>query len=233
MRVVLLRRPAGGGAGRDESLGSMKQRYEGKDLQGLVDLGHDQGYLTFDQVNDFLSQDVASPTDLRAALESFEDMDIKVLEEFAGPAPHRRRRIPRRRSARTRREPNRRTYRRPPEMATNKVRSQRGAQLLRRRASFFFLWDLACETWRQPPTVYPSAGDRPKPQVPIAGAAPEHRSVGLRLAVPMLPGHSECDHGGQARDRYPVSDRRLSAQLDGAAPARLHAAENSAPIAAA
>src|SRR6266849_1333424 len=59
----------------------MKQKYEGKDLQGLVDLGREQGYLTFDQVNNFLPQDVASPTDLRAALESFEDMDIKVLEE--------------------------------------------------------------------------------------------------------------------------------------------------------
>jgi RNA polymerase primary sigma factor len=59
----------------------MKQKYEGKDLQGLVDLGREQGYLTFDQVNDFLPQDVASPTDLRAALESFEDMDIKVLDE--------------------------------------------------------------------------------------------------------------------------------------------------------
>src|ERR1700684_3260593 len=59
----------------------MKQKYEGKDLQGLFDLGREQGYLTFDQVNDFLPQDVASPTDLRAALESFEDMDIKVLEE--------------------------------------------------------------------------------------------------------------------------------------------------------
>ncbi len=59
----------------------MKAKYEGKDLQGLVDLGREQGYLTFDQVNDFLPQDVASPTDLRAALESFEDMDIKVLDE--------------------------------------------------------------------------------------------------------------------------------------------------------
>src|SRR3984893_17800799 len=59
----------------------MKQKYEGKDLQGLVDLCREQGYLTFEQVNDFLPQDVASPTDLRAALESFEDMDIKVLEE--------------------------------------------------------------------------------------------------------------------------------------------------------
>src|SRR5438105_4899303 len=81
MRVVLLRRPAGGGAGRDESLGSMKPKYEGKDLQGLVDLGREQGYLTFEQVNDFLPQDVSTPTDLRAALDSFEDLDIKVLEE--------------------------------------------------------------------------------------------------------------------------------------------------------
>src|SRR5260221_13864408 len=59
----------------------MKQKYEGKHLQSLVDLGREQGYLTFEQVNDFLPRDVASPTDLRAALESFEDMDIKVLEE--------------------------------------------------------------------------------------------------------------------------------------------------------
>ena len=59
----------------------MKPKYEGKDLQGLVDLGREQGYLTFDQVNDFLPQDVASPTDVRAALDSFEDLDIKVLEE--------------------------------------------------------------------------------------------------------------------------------------------------------
>src|ERR1700704_460442 len=66
-------------AGR--KLKRMKQKYEGKDLQGFVDLGREQGYLTFDQVNDFLPQDVASPTDLRAALDSFEDLDIKVLEE--------------------------------------------------------------------------------------------------------------------------------------------------------
>jgi len=59
----------------------MKQKYEGKDLQGLVDLGREQGYLTFDQVNDFLPQDVSSPADLRSALESFEDMDIKILDE--------------------------------------------------------------------------------------------------------------------------------------------------------
>ena len=35
MRVVLLRRTADGKVGRDESLGSMKQKYEGKDLHGF------------------------------------------------------------------------------------------------------------------------------------------------------------------------------------------------------
>jgi RNA polymerase primary sigma factor len=59
----------------------MKQKYEGKDLQSLVELGREQGYLTFDQVNDFLPQDVSSPTDLRSALGSFQDMDIKVLAD--------------------------------------------------------------------------------------------------------------------------------------------------------
>src|ERR1700722_20163691 len=59
----------------------MKQKYEGTDLQSLVELGREQGYLTFDQVNDFLPRDVSSPTDLRSALESFQDMDIKLLAD--------------------------------------------------------------------------------------------------------------------------------------------------------
>src|SRR5713226_5231248 len=62
----------------------MNHKHEAKDPQGLVNLGREQGYLTFDQVNDFLPQDVASPGDLRAALESFEGMDIKVLDEVPG-----------------------------------------------------------------------------------------------------------------------------------------------------
>src|SRR6267154_941508 len=78
-RVVGVTLAANARAGR--KLKRMKQKHEGKDLQGLVDLGREQGYLTFEQVNDYLPQDVASPTDLRAALDSFEDLDIKVLEE--------------------------------------------------------------------------------------------------------------------------------------------------------
>ena len=59
----------------------MKQKYEGQDLQSLFELGREQGYLTFDQVNDFLPQAVSSPTDLRSALERFKDMDIKILAD--------------------------------------------------------------------------------------------------------------------------------------------------------
>jgi RNA polymerase primary sigma factor len=62
----------------------MKHKYESKDLQGLVNLGREQGYITFDQVNEHLPQDVASAGDLRAALESFDGMDIKVLDEVPG-----------------------------------------------------------------------------------------------------------------------------------------------------
>jgi RNA polymerase primary sigma factor len=61
----------------------MKQKYEGKDLLSLVELGREQGYLTFDQINNFLPQEISSPTDLRSALESFQDMDIKILADVA------------------------------------------------------------------------------------------------------------------------------------------------------
>jgi RNA polymerase primary sigma factor len=54
---------------------------EEKKLQGLIDIGHEQGYLTLDQVNDFLPEEVSSSTDLRSALHSFEDLRIKVLDD--------------------------------------------------------------------------------------------------------------------------------------------------------
>ena len=37
--------------------------------------------MTFDQVNGFLPEEVSSSTDLRSALQSFEDMHIKVLDD--------------------------------------------------------------------------------------------------------------------------------------------------------
>ena len=59
----------------------MKQMYERKTLEGFVNPGREQGYQTFDQIDGFRPQDVATTADLRAAPESFEDMDIKVVEE--------------------------------------------------------------------------------------------------------------------------------------------------------
>jgi RNA polymerase primary sigma factor len=62
-------------------LKSMNQRPARRDLESLVDLGSTQGYLTFDQVDGLLPQNVTSPTELRRALESFEHLDIKVIDE--------------------------------------------------------------------------------------------------------------------------------------------------------
>src|SRR3984885_11356655 len=52
----------------------MKQKYKGKDLQSLEELGREQGYLAFDQVGGFLPQ--------RSA-ESFQERDIKVRAGLA------------------------------------------------------------------------------------------------------------------------------------------------------
>src|SRR5271170_5010868 len=59
----------------------MKQKYDGRSPQSLVELGREQGYLTHDQINDFLPQNVSSPADLRCVLESFHDMDISILAD--------------------------------------------------------------------------------------------------------------------------------------------------------
>src|SRR5215471_7611780 len=73
-------RPDNGEAGRAEAYNrSVKQKYEGKDLQ--VALGREQGYLALDQVNGFKPEEVSSSTDLRSALPSFEDLRIKVPDD--------------------------------------------------------------------------------------------------------------------------------------------------------
>src|SRR5215472_13460415 len=74
---------ANGEAGRAEAYNRrVKQKYEENDLQGLVHLGRKQGYLTLDQVNGFQPEEVSSSADLRSALQSFQDLHIKVLAEI-------------------------------------------------------------------------------------------------------------------------------------------------------
>ncbi|MBV8772617.1 MAG: hypothetical protein JO166_09875 [Deltaproteobacteria bacterium] len=58
----------------------MKQKYEEKTFQGLVDLGREHRYVTLDQVNGSPRVEVSSSTDLRPAHGSFEDLDVKVLD---------------------------------------------------------------------------------------------------------------------------------------------------------
>jgi RNA polymerase primary sigma factor len=70
-----------------EKLRSMKLKNEGKALQSFVELGRERGYITFDQVNGLLPQDASPPTDLRSAVESFQETDIKVLDNVQAAGP--------------------------------------------------------------------------------------------------------------------------------------------------
>jgi len=80
MLAARRQRPDNGEAGRAEAYNrSVKQKYEGKDLQ--VTLGSEQDYLALGQVNSFVPEEVSSSTDLRSALPSFEDLHIKVPDD--------------------------------------------------------------------------------------------------------------------------------------------------------
>ncbi|MBX7072279.1 MAG: sigma-70 family RNA polymerase sigma factor [Pirellulales bacterium] len=52
-----------------------------KDLQELITLGKSQGYLTFDQVNDFLPDDVIHPDKLEAVLAALDEQSIEIVAE--------------------------------------------------------------------------------------------------------------------------------------------------------
>ncbi|HVI07182.1 MAG TPA: RNA polymerase sigma factor region1.1 domain-containing protein, partial [Candidatus Binatia bacterium] len=54
------------------------------DIKKLVDAGKEKGYLTYDQVNDLIPQDVHSPEDLDDLLTTMSSQGIDVLE---GPKP--------------------------------------------------------------------------------------------------------------------------------------------------
>jgi RNA polymerase primary sigma factor len=59
----------------------MKRKHGATGLQRLVDLGRQQGHLTFEQINDLLPPEVTSPAELRMALNTFEEMDLKIRSE--------------------------------------------------------------------------------------------------------------------------------------------------------
>ncbi|MBO0911552.1 MAG: RNA polymerase sigma factor RpoD, partial [Acidobacteria bacterium] len=50
------------------------------DIKKLIDTGKEKGYLTYDQVNDLIPQDVQSPDDLEDLLTTIGTQGIDVLE---------------------------------------------------------------------------------------------------------------------------------------------------------
>ena len=52
-----------------------------KDLQDLVATGKDQGYLTYDQVNDYLPDEAVNPEKLDNLLMALEDQGIELVNE--------------------------------------------------------------------------------------------------------------------------------------------------------
>jgi RNA polymerase primary sigma factor len=70
---------------RDLRVEETQVEYPEKDLQELVALGKSQGYLTFDQVNEFLPDDVVHPDHLETLLTTLEENGIDVVTEAMDP----------------------------------------------------------------------------------------------------------------------------------------------------
>src|SRR3954452_17961782 len=58
---------------------SMEKLDEG--LKTLLDLGKRRGFLTFDQVNDYLPDEASSPEKIHGLLEALDEMGIELVNE--------------------------------------------------------------------------------------------------------------------------------------------------------
>ncbi len=57
-----------------------KQKVGEKEVKQLIELGKEKGYLTFDDVNDALPQDLVSADQLDGVLTMFDDLDIDIVD---------------------------------------------------------------------------------------------------------------------------------------------------------
>jgi RNA polymerase primary sigma factor len=57
---------------------ALEDKYD--DIKKLIETGKEKGYLTYDQVNDLIPQDVHSPEDLDDLLTTMSTQGIDVLE---------------------------------------------------------------------------------------------------------------------------------------------------------
>jgi hypothetical protein len=62
----------------EEHLLALEDKYD--DIKKLVDAGKEKGYLTYDQVNELIPQDVVSPDDLDDLLTTIGTQGIDVLD---------------------------------------------------------------------------------------------------------------------------------------------------------
>lgn len=60
-------------------------------LRRLITIGKDKGYITYQELNDDLSDDIISSEDIDDLLQMFEELNIKVVSEPAGGRLKRRR----------------------------------------------------------------------------------------------------------------------------------------------
>ncbi|PLX81597.1 MAG: RNA polymerase sigma factor RpoD [Desulfuromonas sp.] len=58
----------------------MSKKTSMEELQQLIDLGKEKGYLTYDEVNDILPTDMVSSDQLESVMSLFDDMDIEVVD---------------------------------------------------------------------------------------------------------------------------------------------------------
>jgi len=57
-----------------------KDQKDRKEIQKLIDLGKERGFLTFEEVNDALPADIVSPEDIDDVMSMFGEMDINIVE---------------------------------------------------------------------------------------------------------------------------------------------------------
>ena len=57
-----------------------KKEYTKKDVEKIIALGRQKGYLTYDEVNDLLPEDVSSSEDIDQMFELLGNEDIQIVE---------------------------------------------------------------------------------------------------------------------------------------------------------
>ena len=58
----------------------MAKKHGMEEVQQLIDMGKEKGYLTYDEVNDYLPESVVSSDQLDDVMSLFGEMDIEVVD---------------------------------------------------------------------------------------------------------------------------------------------------------